>query len=128
MRPCRAVLGLLGGVLLLSGCGEPFADPNSAGKPCATISKASFDRAIEDGAVKGVAKYRSNGTVTETIGAGVMHCATSKMPNRICRRPKDLVIEYTLENSAKTYVKVRAEQQYRFRLGAKPTTCEIMGT
>lgn len=110
----------------LAGCGEPFASPTAAGTPCPEISAAEHATALAAGAASGTASISASGTVSLTNGPGVVHCATFNSTLKPCRRPVDYVVRYTLADGRVMHVMVKAGQQYRFRIGATPTTCEIV--
>lgn len=124
MKLSRAI-GLFG-VVLLSSCGPSFAPLNTPGRPCPEIDAAAFEAALAAGAARADARIAANGSVTMDTGPGVVHCATFQSSARPCRRPNDFVLRYELPDGAVTHVLVRAQQQYRFRVMARPTTCEIV--
>jgi hypothetical protein len=124
MNLSRAV-GLIGAFLLTS-CGPSFAPLNTPGRPCTEIGVAEFEAALAAGAARADARIAANGTVTINTGPGVVHCATFRSSARPCRRPNDFVIRYVLPDGAVTHVLVRANEQYRFRVMARPTNCEVV--
>ncbi len=122
----RAMLTSLILVLMLTACGPSYAPPNAASIPCPQISAAAYDAAIEAGAASGSARIHENGMVSLENGPGEVHCATYSSAMRPCRRPNDYVIRYTLESGEALHVRVPAGEQYRFNVGARPTTCQIV--
>lgn len=111
---------------LLSACGPSWAPPNAPTRPCETIDAAAFNAAREGGAAVGRARIHESGMVSMDIGPGVSHCATYTSTMRPCRRPNDLVIEYTQVNGELLYVRVPANTEYRFNVQAVPNTCQIV--
>ncbi|WP_326525389.1 hypothetical protein [Sphingomonas sp.] len=126
MRRTTLLIYVAAGGCLVAGCGEPFASIHAPGRPCTAITAADHAAAIAAGAASGTASVSAGGTVSLSNGPGVVHCATFKSPLKPCRRPSDYVIDYTLADGSKAFVKVPANQQYRFRLAAAPTTCEFV--
>jgi hypothetical protein len=112
--------------LTLVGCGPAYAPPNAPATACPQISSAEFDAAVAAGATRATATVGANGVVTMQIGPGVVHCATFKTSMKPCRRPNDLVIRYTLADGEVVHVRAPAGKDYRFRVAARPTTCEIL--
>ncbi len=112
--------------LILSACGEQFASRNAPGRPCTEISAGEYRDHLTRGAVGGTATISASGTVSMSNAPGVVHCATYSGTMKPCRRPDDYVIRYTLADGRAVHVLVPAGQQYRFRIGATPTTCEIV--
>lgn len=111
----------------LTACGPSYAPPNAPSRPCPEITQAEFEAALEAGAARGDARVYPSGMVDMRFGSGVVHCATFSSTLRPCRRPNDLVIRYEFENGAQTrYVRAEAGSQYRFHVGARPTTCQIV--
>lgn len=115
-----AVLGLL------MACGPAWAPAHAPAIPCPAISQSDFDAAVADGAARARATIGADGVVSMETGPGVVHCSTGPAANRVCRRPDDLVIRYRLGDGSDRLVRVPAGAQYRFRLAARPTTCEIL--
>lgn len=107
---------------------SPSGAPNDApSRACATITRAEFDAALAAGAVRGTARLAADGTSDMGFGPGVVGCATMKgSAIKPCRRPTDLVIEYTPAGAAPFFVKVPAGSEYRFRIQRAPNTCEIL--
>ncbi|HWK35044.1 hypothetical protein [Sphingomonas sp.] len=98
------------------------------GRPCPEISAADYAAAIARGATSATASISASGTASITTGPGIVHCATYPGALKPCRRPTDYVIRYALPDGRTVHVMVAAGQQYRFRVGATPTTCEIVGS
>ena len=121
---------------LLSACGPSWAPPNAPTRPCETIDAAAFNAAREAGAAVGRAVIHDSGMVSLDNGPGVSHCATytrksrawvtARSAMRPCRRPNDYVIEYTKADGDIFYVRVPANTEYRFNVGAAPNTCQIV--
>lgn len=111
----------------LTGCGPAWAPPNAPAVACPRISANEFDAAIKAGATSANAVISRSGMVAMKTGAGVKYCATYQSTLRPCLRPEDFVIRYTLANGEIVHVRVPAGRQYRFRVQAQPTTCEIVG-
>lgn len=111
---------------LLAACGPQWAPLNAPAYPCPTIDEAAFNAALEAGAARGTARIHESGMVDLRFGPGVSHCATFNSSIRPCRRPNDLVIEYTVEDGSKLHVRVPANEQYRFIVRNRPHTCEII--
>jgi hypothetical protein len=120
MRRVFVAVGLTG----LAGCGG-FAGPHAKGEPCPEISEARFAALVEAGATRADATVHASGMIDMTTGPGVVQCASGPQP-RACRRPNDLVIRYTMTDGARRHVQVPAGKQYRFRVAARPTSCEIV--
>lgn len=115
------MLALVAG-LALSAC-EPAM--TGSAKPCEAISEANYRAALAAGAASGSATIHPDGRVSlET--AGIEHCAKYKGKLKVCRRPYDYVIRYTLADGSTHFVKVPAGERYRFNVHARPTTCEIL--
>jgi len=108
----------------LSGCGG-FSGPHAKGEPCPELSEARFGELVEAGATRADATVHANGMIDMATGPGVVQCASGPKP-RACRRPNDLVIRYTWPDGSRQHVQVPAGSQYRFRIGARPTSCEIV--
>ncbi len=108
----------------LAGCGG-FAGPHAKGEPCPEISEARFAELVESGATRADATVHASGMIDMTTGAGVVQCASGPQP-RACRRPNDLAIRYTMADGSRRHVHVAAGAQYRFRVAAQPTSCEIV--
>ncbi|WP_066664880.1 MULTISPECIES: hypothetical protein [unclassified Sphingomonas] len=119
----RAALGLTM-MVALSGCGG-FSGPHAKGDPCPELSEARFAELVEAGATRADATIHASGMIDMTTGPGVVQCASGPQP-RACRRPNDLVIRYTWPDGSRRRVQVPAGSQYRFRAGARPTSCEIV--
>jgi hypothetical protein len=113
-------------LLLLGACGPSWAPPNAPARACETISEAAFNQAIEAGAARGDAEIHSSGMVSLNNGPGVVHCATYTSAMKPCRRPNDYVIRYTPEAGEALFVRVPANEEYRFNVRARPHTCEIL--
>jgi len=111
---------------LLTGCGPSYAPLNAPSRPCPQISQAEFEAALDGGAARGDARIHPSGRVDLSFGPGVVHCATYRSSERPCRRPNDLVIRYEIDGDQTRFVRVPAETQYRFRVRARPTTCQIV--
>lgn len=111
---------------LLAACGPTYAPPNAPAIPCPQISAQEYDAAIAAGAARATASISANGMVAMETGPGSVHCATYQSSMRPCRRPVDFVIRYTLASGEVVHVRVPAGDQYRFRVQAQPTTCEIV--
>ena len=120
----RSVLILAG--LALTACGPSYAPVNAPSRPCPEISQTDFDAALAAGAARGDARIRQSGTVDLSFGPGVVHCASYTSSMRPCRRPNDLVIRYEIEGDQTRFVRVPANAQYRFHVGGRPTTCQIV--
>jgi len=115
------------GACLLGACGPSYAPLNAPARPCTQISADEFATALAGGAARADARIDSSGVVTMDTGPGVVHCATFRNSTiRPCRRPNDFVIRYDLGESGVMHVLVRKNEQYRFRVQARPTTCEIV--
>jgi hypothetical protein len=112
--------------LALASCGPSYAPPNAPAIPCPQISAAEYDAALAAGAAHATATISASGMVSMETGAGSVHCATYQSSMRPCRRPNDFAIRYTLANGEVVHVHVPAGEQYRFRVQAQPTTCEIV--
>lgn len=112
--------------LALAGCGPAYAPPNAPATACPQITAAEFDAAVAAGAARASATIGTNGAVSMRTGPGVVHCATFKSSMKPCRRPNDLVIRYTLADGQVVHVRAPAGRDYRFRVAARPTTCEIL--
>ncbi len=122
LLPLVFVIGAL--AVWWSPSGAPGDAPSRA---CAEISRAEFDAALAAGAVRGTARAAADGTMEMNFGPGVVSCATAKgSAIKPCKRPTDLVIEYTSAAAAPFFVKVPAGAEYRFRGGRGPNTCEIL--
>lgn len=113
-------------LVMLAGCGPSFAPANAPSRPCPEISQTEFDAALAAGAARGDARIRQSGVVDLRFGPGVVHCASFNSGIRPCRRPNDLVIRYEIEGDQTRHVRVPANSEYRFRVGSRPTTCEIV--
>lgn len=111
---------------LLSACGPSFAPHNAPGVACPIISGAEFDDAMRAGATAATATVDANGVVSLDVGPGAVRCATYRTAMKPCVRPNDFVIRYTLSDGEQVFVRVPAGSQYRFRIGATPTPCEIV--
>jgi hypothetical protein len=122
MRKAWAGLALM----MLAACGPSFAPLNAPTLPCASISEAQYRTLRENGAASAVARMHPGGMTEMTTGPGVVHCATYRSNIRPCQRPNDFVIEYTLPDGAKHYVHVPPNTEYRFVVGATPTTCQVL--
>jgi len=122
----KRLFSILTGSALLASCGPSYAPPNAPAKACAEISAADFAAAVKAGATQGDATISQSGIVSIDIGPGVVQCASFKSTVTPCRRPNDFVIRYSLADGTKTHVRVAAGEEYRFRLAARPTTCEII--
>lgn len=122
LLPFVFVIGAL--AVWWSPSGAPSDAPSRA---CATITRAEFDAALAAGAVRGTARVAADGKVDMSFGPGVVSCATMKgSAIKPCKRPTDLVIEYTPAGTAPFFVKVPAGSEYRFRVERAPNTCEIL--
>jgi hypothetical protein len=110
----------------LSACGPQFAPGNAPAAPCEEISAAEFEAAIDAGAARATAKISEGGVVSMETGPGRVHCATYDSSIKPCRRPNDFVIQYNFASGETMHVRVPANTEYRFRLAARPTTCEIV--
>lgn len=120
--PFAFVIGAL--AVWWSPSGAPGDAPS---RPCATITRADFDAALASGAVRGSARAAADGTMDMSFGPGVVSCATMKgSAIKPCKRPTDLVIEYTPAGAAPFFVKVPAGSEYRFRIERAPNTCEVL--
>lgn len=117
---------LAAGLLSLTACGPSYAPVNAPSRPCPEITQSQFDAALAAGAARGDARIRASGTVDLSFGPGVVHCATYRSSMRPCRRPNDLVIRYEIDGDQTRYVQVPAGSQYRFHVGGRPTTCQIV--
>jgi hypothetical protein len=113
-------------VATLSACGPAWAPANAPTNPCPTITQAEFDAAIEAGAAQGRARIHESGMVDLSNGPGVSHCATYNSTMRPCRRPNDYVIDYTTVEGEHLYVRVPANEEYRFNVRSRPHTCELI--
>jgi hypothetical protein len=111
---------------VLAGCGPQWAPLNAPTRPCDVIDVAAFNAALDNGAARGRAEVRADGSVWLDNGPGVRHCATFTSALKPCRRPNDYVIEYNDVTGAKFYVRVPANTEYRFNVRAVPNTCEIV--
>jgi hypothetical protein len=111
---------------MLSACGPSYAPPNAPAIACPQINAAEYDAAIKAGAAYAKATIGEGGMISMDTRPGVVHCATYRSSMRPCRRPNDFVISYASGNGGVTYVRVPAGEQYRFRVNAKPTSCEIV--
>ncbi|MBM3129487.1 MAG: hypothetical protein FJ009_12775 [Chloroflexi bacterium] len=112
--------------LALSACEPAYAPPDAPGIPCPQISAAEYDAAIKAGATRATATISADGIVSMETEPGTVQCATFRSSMRPCRRPNDFVIRYTLANAQIVHVRVPAGEQYRFRVQAQPTPCEIV--
>ncbi|MCX7841206.1 MAG: hypothetical protein N2559_17345 [Anaerolineae bacterium] len=112
--------------LALGACEPAFAPPDAPALPCPQISAAEFDAALKAGATGAIATINADGTVAMETGPGSVQCATYRSPLRPCRRPNDFVIRYTFADGRVVHVRVPAGTEYRFRLQAQPTPCEIV--
>ena len=117
---------VISALLALSACGPSWAPPNAPAHACETISEAEFLQAIEAGAARGDAEIHSSGMVSLNNGPGTVHCATYNSTMKPCRRPNDYVIRYTTETGDALFVRVPANEEYRFNVGARPHTCQIL--
>jgi hypothetical protein len=124
MRRARFAMLLLAAAL--GACGPSYAPPNAPAIACPQISAAGYDAAIAAGAARASATINPNGMVSMETGPGSVHCATYRSSMRPCRRPVDFVIRYTLASGDVLHVRVPAGEQYRFRVQAQPTPCEIV--
>jgi len=113
-------------VATLGACGPAWAPPNAPTIPCATITQAEFQAALDAGAARGTARIFESGMVDLTNGPGVQHCATYNSTMRPCRRPNDYVIDYTTVEGEHIYVRVPANEEYRFNVRSRPHTCELL--
>jgi hypothetical protein len=113
-------------LLALSACGPSWAPPNAPAHACETISEAAFNQALDAGAARGDAEIHSSGMVSLNNGPGVVHCTTYNSAMKPCRRPNDYVIRYTTEAGEVLFVRVPANEEYRFDVRARPHTCEIL--
>jgi len=114
-------------VATLGACGPSWAPPNAPSMPCATITQAEYEAAIDAGAARATARIHEGGMISMDTGPGVVHCATySGSTIRPCRRPVDFVINYTTAEGDTIYVRVPANEEYRFRSGNRPHTCEVL--
>jgi len=120
------LLGAAVFAIAVSACGPTYAPPNAPALPCPQISLEEAEAALRAGAARGTARVYENGTVWLDNGPGIRHCATFTTAMRPCRRPNDYVISYTFPDETVIHVRVPANEQYRFRVGARPTTCEIV--
>jgi len=111
----------------VAGCGPTYAPPNAPARACPSISAAEFDAAIRAGAARATASVSENGIVSMDTGPGVVQCATfGGTAMRPCRRPNDFVIRYSLASGETVYVRIPSGAEYRFRVQAQPTPCEIV--
>ncbi len=122
----RARFGLLALAAALGACGPSYAPPNAPAIACPQISAADYDAAVAAGAARASATINQSGMVSMETGPGSVHCATFRSSMRPCRRPVDFVIRYTLASGDALHVRVPAGEQYRFRVQAQPTPCEIV--
>jgi len=114
------------GLVVMVGCGPSYAPVNAPSRPCPEITESAFEAALTAGAARGDAVIHSSGMVDLTFGPGVVHCATYRSSMRPCRRPNDLVIRYDIAGDQTRFVQVPANAQYRFHVGGRPTTCQIV--
>lgn len=109
--------------LLAAGC-----EPSILGqfRPCEAITEAQYQAAIDAGAANVVVQEQGDGTVSysESLG-GWKQCSTHKGAPKVCRRQRDLVVRFTTADATVHHVLVPQGKRYRFRLQAKPTTCEL---
>lgn len=113
-------------VLALGACGPGFAPANAPSEACPQITAEEYAAAIEDGAAQATAKVSEGGMVSMETGPGIVHCATYNSSIKPCRRPNEFVIRYSFASGDVIHVRVPAETEYRFRIAAQPTTCEIV--
>lgn len=111
---------------LLAGCGPAWAPPNAPAHACATVNETEFNQALATGAARGDAQIHASGMVSLNNGPGVVHCATYSSTMRPCRRPNDYVIRYATEEGGALFVRVPANEEYRFNVRGRPHTCEIL--
>jgi len=111
---------------LVASCGPSYAPANAPSAACQEISAADFDTAIKAGATRGEATISQSGVVSMDTGPGLVQCAAFKSAIRPCRRPNDFVIRYRLADGTMTHVRVAAGEEYRLRLAARPTPCEVI--
>ena len=112
--------------IALVACGPNYAPPNAPARACPQISVAEYDAAIAGGAASATATISASGMISMQAGPGIVHCATYQSSMRPCRRPNDFVIRYSLADGEQIFVRVPAQKQYRFRVQAQPTPCEIV--
>lgn len=105
---------------------ELRAPPNAPAIACPQISAVEYDAAIAAGAAHATATVSQSGMVSMGMGPGRVHRATYRSSMRPCRRPNDFVIRYALAEGEEVHVRVPAGEQYRFRVQAQPTSCEIV--
>lgn len=110
----------------LVACGPTYAPANAPSRPCPQVTQSEFEAALASGAARGDARVHASGIVETTFGPGAVHCATFRRRPRTCRRPVDLVMRYAFDGGEPVYVRVPAGSQYRFNVGAEPTTCRIV--
>lgn len=122
----RAGFVILALAAALGACGPRYAPPDAPAIACPQISAADYDAAIAAGAARASATIYQSGIVSMETGAGIVHCATYRSAMRPCQRPVDFVIRYTLASGDVLHVRVPAGEQYRFRVQAQPTPCEIV--
>ncbi len=119
--------GLIGlASLTLAACGPGFSPASAPGEPCPEITEAEFNAFSKTGSAKAVAKVSEAGIIDMTTGPGQVQCASGNGAAKPCRRPNPLVIRYEFANGSSVHVRVPAETEYRFRVGAQPTSCEIV--
>lgn len=111
---------------LLTACGPAWSPLDAPARPCETITQAAFDEAVADGAARGTARIYESGMVDLRTGPGIVHCATFNSSIKPCRRPNDYVIAYTTVEGQTLHVRVPANAEYRFKVGNRPHTCEIL--
>ncbi|MBX9745362.1 MAG: hypothetical protein K2X34_00575 [Hyphomonadaceae bacterium] len=113
-------------VAALGACGPAWAPANAPTIPCATITQAEFEAALDAGAARGTARIHESGMADITNGPGVQHCATFNGAMRPCRRPNEYVIDYTTVEGEHIYVRVPANAEYRLNVRSRPHTCELI--